>query len=407
MKHFWRCRLAGFHRPGGGCSSPWPLREPSRFGFMKWTLIFLGGCMAALLAFGIVMLFSAKMGPTGEKFLIQQSIWCGIGLVVFVVVALIDYRALRPFTWFLLVLSMVLLALVLVPGIGIKVNGAKRWLGYGPVRIQPSEMAKLALILVLAHYAALNRRRMRTVLWGLLMPLLILGSVLALVFKEPDWGTTFLLVGVSMAMLAVAGARLVYLVPLVPVGIVIVYFMVLHDPVRLARIKAYLDQEGSKQGTGYQAYQAKIALGAGGWDGLGLGNGRQKMGFIPEHHTDFILSVIGEEVGLIATLGIVVIFSVMVVCGARIAWNAPDCFGFLLAAGLTFMIGFQAFINIGVVTSVLPNKGMGLPFISYGGSNLLLMMTAIGLLFSIGRRSGEGESESEEFGEPASATVPF
>jgi len=374
---------------------------------MKWSLAVLGCCVALLLAFGIVILFSAKMGSTGEKYLIQQSIWCGIGLVVFLVTMRIDYRALRPFTWILLLIAMALLALVLVPGIGIKVYGAKRWLGYGPVRVQPSEFAKLAFILVLAHYGALNRARMRTLSWGLLVPLSILAGVVALIFKEPDWGTTFLLVGVCMAMLMLAGSRLIYLAPFVPAGIAIVYFMVLHDPVRLARVKAYMDQEGSKRGAGYQAYQAKIALGAGGWEGLGLGNGRQKMGFIPEHHTDFILSVIGEEAGLRATLAIVVIYILIIFCGAFIAWNAPDSFGFLLAAGLTFMIGFQAFINIGVVTSVLPNKGMGLPFISYGGSNLLLMMIATGLLFSIGRKCGEEEGATEDFGEPDAATVPF
>jgi cell division protein FtsW len=376
---------------------------------MKWTLSILGVCMTSLVAFGLVMLFSAQMTSNADvhNILIKQSIWCGIGLVVFLVMMLIDYRALRPLTWFLLLLALVLLALVFVPGIGLKVKGASRWLVFGPVRIQPSEFAKLAFILVLAHYGAVNRGRMRTLLWGLVTPLAILGSVLALVFKEPDWGTTFLLAGVCMAMLAVAGSRLIYLAPLVPVGVAIVYFMVLHDPVRLARVKAYMDQEGSKQGTGYQAYQAKIALGAGGWDGLGLGNGRQKMGFIPEHHTDFILSVIGEEAGLKVTLGIVALYIVILLCGARIASNAPDTFGFLLASGLTFMIGFQAFINIGVVTSVLPNKGMGLPFISYGGSNLLLMMTAMGLLFSIGLRCGEEEVELNECAQPAAGTVPF
>jgi cell division protein FtsW len=376
---------------------------------MKWTLTILGWCVAALLALGIVMLFSAMMGPAQKEgnLLIKQLAFCGVGLVMFVVMMVIDYRALRPFAWIVLLISMVLLALVLVPGIGIKVWGAKRWLPLGPVRIQPSEFAKLAFILALAHYGALNRARMSTLKWGLLVPLLILASVIGLIFKEPDWGTTFLLVAVCMAMLVLAGSRLIYLAPLVPVGMVIVYFMVLHDPVRLARVKAYMDQEGSKQGTGYQAYQAKIALGAGGWDGLGLGNGRQKMGFVPMNHTDFILSVIGEEVGLKVTLGIVVVYILVIFCGAFIAWNASDSFGFLLASGLTFMIGFQAFINIGVVTSVLPNKGMGLPFISYGGSNLVLLLMSIGLLFSIARRSGEEGDDSDGFGEPAAATVPF
>jgi len=374
---------------------------------MKWTLTILGVCMASLLAFGVVMLFSAQMRPGSENLLIKQSIWCGLGLVVFVVTMLIDYRALRPFSWVFLVLSMILLVLVFIPHIGISAGGAKRWIGYGPVRCQPSELAKLALIMVFAHYGSLYRKRMPTLIWGLMVPILILASVLALIFKEPDWGTTFLLVVVSMGILVLAGARVIYLIPLVPVAIAGVYLMVLNDPVRLARVKAYMDPEGSKQGVGYQGNQAKIALGAGGWDGLGLGNGRQKMGFVPENHTDFILSVIGEEVGLKGTLAILGIFTIMIFCAASVAWNACDSFGFLLASGLTIMLGCQVFINIGVVTSVLPNKGLALPFISYGGSNLLTMMIAMGLLFSIGRKSEDGERESEEFSEPAQASVPF
>lgn len=374
---------------------------------MKWTLTLLGGCMASLLAFGLVMLFSATMGLKEENYLLKQSIWCGLGLVMFVITMLIDYRSLRPFSWVFLVLSIILLVMVFVPPFGKAAGGAHRWIAYGPVRCQPSEIAKLALVMALAHYGSLYRKRMPTLRYGLLVPILILASVVALIFKEPDWGTTFLLVVVSMGILVLAGARVTYLLPIVPLGIAAVYFMVLHDPVRLARMKAYMDPEGSKLGVGYQGNQAKIAFGAGGWDGLGLGNGRQKMGFVPEHHTDFILSVIGEEVGLKGTLGILAIFTIMIICSARIAWNAPDSFGFLLAGGLTMMLGCQVFINIGVVTTVLPNKGLALPFISYGGSNLMMMMIGMGLLFSIGRRCGEVEIESEEFGEPATATVPF
>lgn len=365
--------------------------------------------MATLIAVGIVMLFSATMGPKGEAFLIKQSIWCGLGLVAFVITMFIDYRVLRPFTWVFLVLSMVLLGLVFVPGIGIEAGGAHRWLGqkHGLLRCQPSEIAKLALIMAFAHYGSLHRKKMPTFTRGLLIPMLILASVVGLIFKEPDWGTTFLLIAVCMGMLVLAGTRLAFLLPLVPVGIAVVYLMVLHDPVRLARVKAYFDQEGSKDGAGYQGNQAKIAFGVGGWDGLGLGNGRQKMGFVPENHTDFILSVVGEEVGLKGTLAILAIFTIMVFCAAHIAWNASDSFGFLLAAGLTIMLGCQVFINIGVVTSVLPNKGLALPFISYGGSNLLMMMTAMGMLFSIGRRCGEEGTETEEFGESATATLPY
>jgi cell division protein FtsW len=159
----------------------------------------------------------------------------------------------------------------------------------------------------------------------------------------------------------------------------------MHDPMRLRRIMAWINPEQSKEGAGYQAYQAMIALGSGGWDGLGLGNGRQKLGFVPEHHTDFIFSIIGEELGLIATLGVVLLFLALMLCGVYIARRSADTFGLLVGTGITFMIGLQAFINMGVVTSLLPNKGMPLPFISYGGSNLLLMLIAVGLLLSISR----------------------
>jgi cell division protein FtsW len=190
-------------------------------------------------------------------------------------------------------------------------------------------------------------------------------------------------------MMVVAGVRLSYLVAPVALllgGLVISF---LHDPMRMRRIMAWVHPEENKQGAGYQAYQAMIALGSGGWTGLGLGNGRQKLGFVPEHHTDFIFSIIGEELGLAVTMAVVLLFVVLAICGVFIARRSSDAFGFLLATGLTFMIGFQAFINIGVATSMLPNKGMPLPFISYGGSNLVLMLVAVGLLVSISRFASE------------------
>jgi len=176
-------------------------------------------------------------------------------------------------------------------------------------------------------------------------------------------------------------------VPPVVLAAVALAVSILHDPMRMKRIFSWLDLEQTKEGAGYQAYQAMIALGSGGWTGLGLGNGRQKLGFVPEHHTDFIFSIIGEELGLVATLLVVLAFVVIAVCGIYIALHAPDRFGTLLAAGLTLLISLQAAINIGVVTSALPNKGLPLPFISYGGSNLMAMLTCVGLLFSVARRA--------------------
>src|SRR6266567_5650181 len=190
-------------------------------------------------------------------------------------------------------------------------------------------------------------------------------------------------------MLLIAGVRWLFVAPPVLAALVALGVSLWHDPMRSKRIFSWLYLEENKSGVGYQAYQAMIALGAGGWTGLGLGNGRQKLGFVPENHTDFILSIIGEELGLVATLLVIAAFVTIVLCGIFIARNSRDTFGLLLGSGISFLIGLQAFINIGVVTSALPNKGLPLPFVSYGGSNLLAMLVCVGILFSIARRGRE------------------
>jgi cell division protein FtsW len=222
---------------------------------------------------------------------------------------------------------------------------------------------------------------------GLVIPGCMAGGILGLVFIEPDRGTTILLAAVTGTMLVVAGARLRYILPFALVGLLGLVISIIHDPMRMRRIMSWLDLEETKTTTGQQAYQAMLALGAGGWTGLGLGNGRQKLGFVPENHTDFIFSVIGEELGLIAGMLVLLAFMAIVVCGVYIASRSRDKFGFMLGIGITFLIGFQAFINIGVVTSALPNKGLPLPFISYGGSNLVIMLTCVGLMLSIARQA--------------------
>ncbi|KAB2648674.1 MAG: cell division protein FtsW, partial [Verrucomicrobia bacterium] len=192
-------------------------------------------------------------------------------------------------------------------------------------------------------------------------------------------------------MLLIAGVRLKFIIPPIVLALIALAISLWRDPMRTKRLLSWLNLEETKDGVGYQAYQAMIALGSGGWFGLGLGNGRQKLGFVPEHHTDFILSIIGEELGLVATLGVVLGFVLIIICGVYIAIQARDTFGTMLAAGITFLIGLQAFINIGVVTSALPNKGLALPFISYGGSNLLAMLVCVGVLISVARRARELE----------------
>ncbi|PYJ06545.1 MAG: stage V sporulation protein E [Verrucomicrobia bacterium] len=327
---------------------------------MKVAVTVLVGCVAALLSLGMVMLYSASMAQVGARYLLTQLIWCGFGLVLGTAAATLDYRRLRKLAWPLLGMAVVLLALVLVKHVGTRINGARRWFSFGPVHFQPSELAKLALIVALAWYGEHYQRQMATWRRGVVVPGLFLGLVLVLIFVEPDRGTTILLAGVSGMLLLVAGARWKHMVPPALLAVAGLGLSLSHDLMRKQRIFSWLYLEENKAGVGYQAYQAMLALGSGGWAGLGLGNGRQKLGFVPENHTDFIFSIIGEELGLIATLLVVIGFVVIVLCGVFIALNAPDTFGLLLGSGLSFLIGLQAFINIGVVTSALPNKGLPL-----------------------------------------------
>ncbi len=341
--------------------------------------------VAALVALGVVMLYSASMSEKGAHLLIKQSQWLALGLVAGVTMALIDYRLLRKYSWVLLLIAIVLLAMVLIPGIGHKIGGARRWFKFAGVSFQPSEFAKLALIIWVAYYCGWQNQKIRGFVHGIILPSLGIGLVLALICIEPDRGTTILMAAVCASMLFIGGVRLRYLLLPVLLGAGGIAWLLYNDPLRMKRIMSWLYPEEYKLTTGYQAWQAMVALGSGGIYGVGLGDGRQKLGFVPEQQTDFILSVIGEELGLIATLSVVVGFLMIAFCGMAIAWRARDRFGYYLATGITLLISLQACINIGVVTSALPNKGLALPFISYGGSNLLIMMSCIGVLISVAR----------------------
>ena len=362
---------------------------------MKVAVTTLAFCVAALLALGLVMLYSSSMTQVGAHYLMMQVTWCALGLVLCAVTASIDYQLLKKFAWPAFILVLILLVAVIVPHIGRKINGARRWFDFHNVRFQPSEFAKLALIILLAWYGDRYQRQMQNWKHSVILPGLLIAVVLGLIFVEPDRGTTILLAVVSGAMLLVAGVRWKYIVPPILFGAFILVVSILRDPMRMRRIFSWWDLEQHKDDVGYQAYQAIIALGSGGWTGLGLGNSLQKLGFVPEHQTDFIFAIIGEELGLIATLLVVLAFVVLAICGFYIALNSRDTFGFLLAAGVTLLIGLQAAINIGVVTSALPNKGLPLPFISYGGSNLLAMLTCVGILFSIARHAPAREKISK------------
>ena len=366
--------------------------------FASTTLVFV---VSALLALGLVMLYSATMFHREGAFWGSQVLWCCIGLVVCLGAAVADYQVLKKISAPALVLAFLLLVAVMLPGLGLERNGARRWLQLPGTTFQPSEFAKLAVIIALAHYCERKGRKMGTFRYGLLIPGMVLALFLGLIFIEPDWGATALLATVCGLMLFLAGTKLRFMVPPVIVLGAAGGFLLSQNTVRLNRIMSWLDPEGTKQGVGYQAWQSLIALGSGGTTGLGLGNGRQKLGFVPEHQTDFIFSVIGEELGLVATMGVVVAFVLFVVCGAYIAMRSRDFFGFLLASGMTLLIGLQAFINIGVVTSTLPNKGLPLPFISRGGTNLVVMLFCVGVLLSVARfASREGQVKTAGANDP-------
>ena len=368
---------------------------------MKLASTLLVFVVSALLALGLVMLYSATMFHRSGGFWSGQLLWCCIGVVVCLGAAMSDYQLLKKVSVPVLVLALLLLVAVMVPGIGLERNGARRWLQLPGTTFQPSEFAKLAVIIALAHYCERKGRRMGTFKNGLLIPGMVLGLFLGLIFIEPDWGATALLAAVCGLMLILAGTKIRYMA-LPVIGVMCAGgYLLSQNTVRLNRITSWLDPEGTKQGVGYQAWQSLIALGSGGTTGLGLGNGRQKLGFVPEHQTDFIFSVIGEELGLVATMGVVVAFVLFVVCGAYIAMRSRDFFGFLLASGLTLLIGLQAFINIGVVTGTLPNKGLPLPFISRGGTNLVVMLFCVGVLLSVARfASREGQVKTAGANDP-------
>jgi cell division protein FtsW len=379
-------------------------RRQERNGSLNKAAILLLVIMLMLLTIGVVMLFSTSAAYAKDRYgdqhylLKRQLVWLLIGGVACVMAARTPYPKWRGVCAALLIGSGVMLALVLIPHVGLKVGGARRWLGLGPARFQPSEFAKLALVIWLAHWLAKEKRRIDRFGRGFAVPMAVTGGLLLLVLGEPDFGSTALLASVSFAMMFIAGVRLRFLVPTAIAGAGGFLGLMLHNPERSRRLLAFLDLDKYKQGAGYQVWQAILAFGSGGFNGLGLGNGRQKMFYLPEAHTDFIFPIIGEELGLVGTLGILLAFTLLIACAVIISLRASDLFGQYLGLGIALLLALQAVINIGVVTAWLPTKGLPLPFISFGGSNLVLNMAAVGVLLSIFRHGTiEMETEEQEF----------
>ncbi len=345
------------------------------------------GVVIALTLTGLVMVFSASgvMAETRFRestyFLQRQGIWLILGFLIMFLTARLDYGKWQALTPKILLGCAALLLLVLF--IGTEVNGARRWLHLSWFSIQPSELAKLAVVFYLAMYLAKPELRLNEWRNGFLPPVLVVGVISGLILIEPDFGSAVVMGTVMVGLLYLAGARFLHLFGLGLFLVPLMVGLVLRSPERLERLVSFWNPWADASGAGYQLVQSFVALQHGGVFGVGLAQGRQKLLYLPEGHTDFVLALVGEELGLIGTTALLMLFAVLVIKGFRVAAQARDLYGRYLALGVTLLLGVQALINAGVVSGLLPTKGLTLPFVSYGGSSLLTSMLAIGLLLSV------------------------
>jgi cell division protein FtsW len=353
--------------------------------------------VVVLSCLGVIMVYSASAVVAGERFadgfhfLKRQGVFLAAGFILMGIIMFFDYRHLRKLAMPLLLFSLGLLVLILFPGMGREVNGAVRWFRFGSISFQPSELAKLALVIYMAHSLTKKKQKIKSFRMGFLPYMLVLAAMLLLILLEPDLGSGMVLAAVGILIMVIAGVKFRYLFSVVLLMAPILYFAIMNVAYRRERILAFLNPWKAPESYGYQMIQSQIAFEAGGLWGQGLGEGMQKLFYLPEAHTDFIFSVVGEELGFIGVLVVVSMFLLLIIQGFRIALNADDPFGRYLAFGLTVLLGLEAFLNIAVVTGLLPPKGMALPFLSYGGSNLICSLTAVGILLSISNRKAGAE----------------
>jgi cell division protein FtsW len=343
----------------------------------------------ALLGLGIIMTYSASSIMAMEKFgnqffyLQRQALFSIAGVLLMVIAMKIPYRFYYQLAYPILGIGLALMALLYVPGLGRTVAGATRWLQIGPVVFQPSEVVKLSVVIFMSYSLSKKQEKIKTFSIGFLPNLLIALVALSLIMKEPDFGTSVLLVLIVLLMMFIAGTKIRYLFLALLGSFPIFYWLIVMSDYRLARILIFLNPWIDPQRAGFQITQSFIAFGSGGLWGLGLGEGRQKLFFLPAPHTDFIYAVIGEELGFWGTMLVLALFLMLVWRGIRIAWKTEDPFGSLLAMGITAMLGIQALVNMGVAMGLLPTKGLPMPFVSYGGTSLITSLMASGILLNI------------------------
>src|SRR5581483_5341546 len=359
-------------------------RRPSADGSVLMLALLLAGI-------GLVMVFSASAVVAGNRFhdpiyfLKRQLAWMLIGLLLLQIASRMDYMAWRRLAAPVLIITGILLIAVLIPHVGAVAKGARRWLRFGPISIQPAEMVKLVIVLYLAAYLSRKDSRLEEFATGFLPPLVVIGVLACLVLVQPDLGTVVVMGAVALGLLFLAGAPLRYLGGMLLGALPIVMLLILRSPYRRQRLMTFLEPWKDPTAGGFQVTQSFLAFGSGGSFGVGLGEGKQKLYFLPEAHTDFVLALIGEELGLVGTSAIILLFAIFLLKGFQIAGRARMPFGRHLGMGITLLVGIQALINAGVATGLLPTKGLTLPFVSYGGSSLVVNLVGVGLLLSISR----------------------
>ena len=351
----------------------------------------------ALVGFGLVMVYSASAITAHEKlgdsfyFLKRQAVAAGLGLFVMAAAMKVGYRKMARLAYPFLLLTLVLLVAVLVPGVGTVVGGARRWIRAPGISVQPAEVAKVAWVIYLSYSLAKKQEKVRSFSIGFLPHVGIAGLLVLLCMLEPDFGSSVALLFLLFVMLFAAGTRLSYLVGSVLLVVPFAYAAIASSKYRMERILAYTNPWAHQRTSGYQLTESLMSIGSGGLTGLGLGDGRQKLFFLPEAHTDFIFAIIGEELGLLGAAALILVYGVVLWRGLKASLNAKEPFGTYLGLGLTALIGFQAIVNMGVSMGMLPTKGLTLPFVSYGGSSLIVLMGAAGLLLSVSASAEGGQ----------------
>ncbi|MDL2280427.1 stage V sporulation protein E [Selenomonadales bacterium OttesenSCG-928-I06] len=344
-----------------------------------------------LLGFGVVMVYSASAISAyvtfddSYYFLKRQILWSSIGLFAMFITMNIDYHFWKKMANPIILVTLILLILVLVPGFGKVVNGARRWLGFGSFYLQPSEVAKLGMVLFYSKTLANAKTNITKFFSGLLPQLLILLLVFGLILKEPDLGTALVIAGTVFVLFFVAGAKISHLASLGSVGVLGIIGAIILEPYRMKRILAFSDPWSDPLNSGYHIIQSLYAIGSGGLFGVGLGRSREKFLYLPEPHTDFIFAILGEELGFIGGFCILALFFLLLWRGLKTAMKAPDRYGSLLATGITIVIVLQAIMNLAVVTASMPVTGIPLPFLSFGGSALIFTLASVGILLNISR----------------------